>query len=225
MSRLSAPGTEEIRRKVLDHLYWDSRIDASGIQISVAGQTVHLTGTVPAFSDREHAGSDALMTPGVAAVVNDLQVRFPGVYRAPGDQVIKSNIENTYRWNSDINSTGIQVAVDGGVVLLRGSVDAYWEKERAGQLARDTAGVTGVVNLLAVVPAETYKDEVIANDLISALDRNTAIDMSRIEVKVISGEVTLSGTVPDRSARNAAQNIAAFTSGVIKVINDLKISN
>ncbi|TFF85228.1 BON domain-containing protein, partial [Candidatus Heimdallarchaeota archaeon] len=38
---------EEIKKKLTDQLYWDTRVDASDIDIDVNGSSVTLSGKVP----------------------------------------------------------------------------------------------------------------------------------------------------------------------------------
>jgi osmotically-inducible protein OsmY len=60
------------------------------------------------------------------------------------------------------------------------------------------------------------------NDRLMADDR---IDASEIEVKVKSGEVTLTGTVDDREAKRRAEDVADQVMGVADVMNQLKVSS
>jgi len=49
------------------------------------------------------------------------------------------------------------------------------------------------------------------------------IDVNTVDIKVKDGIVTLSGTVPNQSACNAAQEVAANTMGVIELNNQLEL--
>ncbi|MFO1184926.1 MAG: BON domain-containing protein [Bauldia sp.] len=69
----------------------------------------------------------------------------------------------------------------------------------------------------------TRSDERIEEDLADRLTDAPDIDASGIEVAVSSGEVTLTGFVPDRSAKRRAEDLAEAVSGVKHVQNNLRV--
>jgi BON domain-containing protein len=68
-------------------------------------------------------------------------------------------------------------------------------------------------------------DERIKEDVSEALSRDGDLDASEIEVIVVSGEVTLEGTVPDRQSKRLAEDLAEDLPGVKQVQNRLRIEN
>jgi len=66
-------------------------------------------------------------------------------------------------------------------------------------------------------------DERIEEDVNEALTDSPELDASEIEVKVSNGEVTLSGTVTERSAKRTAEDIAERCSGVKDVRNEIRV--
>ncbi len=74
-----------------------------------------------------------------------------------------------------------------------------------------------VDNLLAVVPTEKQKDEKIAENIVNELERNDAVNAEDIDVNVITGVVTLSGTADDWQEKNEAFYAAMNTGGVKEV--------
>lgn len=113
--------------------------------------------------------------------------------------------------------------VDDGWVTLEGTVDAYWEKLNAENEALGVHGVTGVTNNLAVVPTEDYRDEDIAEEIVSALERKVTVTASDINVKVENGEVTLTGTVDTVAEKNNAYDAARHSPGVVSVENEITL--
>lgn len=66
-------------------------------------------------------------------------------------------------------------------------------------------------------------DERIREDLNCRLTDDPYVDASEIDVAVEKGEVTLTGTVPDRSSKRRAEDIAELVSGVSNVENRLRV--
>jgi osmotically-inducible protein OsmY len=141
----------------------------------------------------------------------------------PTDAEISSNIENILLWQPNIDSTDINVIVENGWVILRGSVDALWKKARAEELVLGLSGVLGITNELAIVPTKDYADQAIAEDIESAMERNYTIDQNSVDVKVENGRVTLTGSVDSLAAFRRAQRIVQNTLGVVTVDNKLAI--
>lgn len=214
---------EEIKKDVVDQLYWDGRIDASNVKVEVSEGEVVLTGSVPNYTAYQAAHDDAWAMSGVRNVRNDLTIKYPPGVKVPADAEILSNIENLLLWQPNIDSTDMDVIVENGWVTLRGSVDAFWKKIRAEELAMDLAGVLGITNELAVVPTEKFEDKTIAQDIEAAMERNANINTDLIDVEVENGKVTLTGSVPSLKALRSAQRIAEHTPGVLMVDNEIAI--
>ena len=214
---------QEVKKDIVDQLYWDDRVDVSNIKVEVSDGEVVLTGTVPDFTAYQAAEDDAWAISGVRMVENDLTIKYPPGVKVPTDIEIKSNIESVLLWQPNIDSTDINITAENGWVILRGSVDAFWKKVRAEELALGLNGVLGVTDELAVVPTEKYTDKTIAEDIESAMERNFNIVVDLIDVEVENGKVTLTGSVTSLPAFRAAQNIAENTPGVLMVDNELVI--
>lgn len=214
---------EEIKRNVVDQLYWDTRVDASDVGVEVSDNTVRLTGTVPSYGARSAAEIDARSIPGVSTVDNEIGVRYPSTIEIPTDDEIRNRIVNLLIWNPAIDSTKIEVSVISGQVALEGSVDTYWKKLRAEELAAQVVGVVSVQNMLSIVPTGTFSDETIADSIVNALERSAAVDASAIDVRVENGIVTLTGNVPNELARQMVLNAVEYSAGVIDVIDNMAI--
>jgi len=66
-------------------------------------------------------------------------------------------------------------------------------------------------------------DERILEDICDRLTEDPLIDATDIEVTVKNSEATLDGTVTDRLSRRRAEDIADCASGVVVVVNNLRI--
>jgi osmotically-inducible protein OsmY len=215
---------ENIKRDVVDQLYWDSRVNAADVKVEVFDGIVTLSGSVNTSNARYSASSDAWMIEGVTDVNNDLQVHYESNISLPTDLQIKSQAENTLLWNEDIDSTNIEVSVSQGIVTLNGTVDSLWKKWEAEQTVYRNFGVVSVENHLTIVPTTSIVDQDIAEDIEKALDRNYYVDAENVSVKVDRGIVTLMGQVSSTIARTHAEDIAMYTVGVMDVENELRLA-
>jgi len=214
---------EQIKKEVVDQLYWDTRIDASDVKVEVTNGVVTLSGTVPDYMGFRAAGNDVWDIPGVLRVDNRLIVRYPAEVSIPGKGEMVGLIENMIRWNANLDETKITVTSEDGRIKLEGSVDSYWKKSKAEEIVHDVVGVVEVVNELAVVPTDDILDEAIGEELMGALERNIYVDPDAINVKVERGEITLSGSVENSLTLRAAVDTARHTPGVTDVVNNLTL--
>lgn len=211
---------QRIKKDVVAQLYWDPRVDAAKIQVEVRGGKIFLSGMVPTYSARRAATMACLKIEGVRYVQNEITV-VSAPAMVPEDEEVRSAIHSHLEWNPEIDADYIRVFVDSGQVVLKGTVDSYWSRILAENLAVGVRGVTEVNNELALVTSDSYEDAVIAGDILAALERDVRVEENSVEVAVQDGVVTLSGTVPNWSAYFAAREIAETTAGVKDVHNHL----
>jgi osmotically-inducible protein OsmY len=214
---------EQIKKLVVDTLYWDSRVDVSDVDVEVKDGIVTLRGTVPSYAIKQAALFDVWKVPGVRKVDNNSFVRFPSTAKTLTDAEIEASIMKQLDWNSSTSNENIQVQVKKGEVKLEGHVDAYWKILRAQQIASDIIGVIEIENKLTVVPTEAVTDQVVATDIVNAIDRSQDVNAKEVDVRVKDGIVTLSGTLLSHSAREAALECAYNTYGVKDVRNRLNL--
>ncbi|MFO7728099.1 MAG: BON domain-containing protein [Desulfonatronovibrio sp.] len=210
---------EQIKKNVVDELYWDNRVDASKVTVEVNNGRVTLQGEVPTYLASTAAYDDALRILGVIGVDNMLVVRYPVGVTTPTDVEILSEIEKKLARNPDIDILDMDITVDSGEVTLRGTVDAYWKKLHAEDLVASEPGVLIINNHLAIVPAKDVIDQDIAGDIVRSIEARAAVSADDVNVEVLNGHVILTGTVPTWAAREAAYEAAIFTAGVIDVEN------
>ena len=216
------PRTDEIIKKdVLDHLTWDTRVDASRVEVRVENGTVLLEGMVPTPYSRLIAVTTAWSIPGVGQVSDCLTVERPPASPIPADEELKSDVESMLRLNAEIDETNIDLRVEDGEVTLDGSVPSLWNKIYVDELVSNALGVLAVHNRLAVVPETDVVDQAIADDLSEALQRSGFVEPDKVTVRVDNGEVTLMGHVRTQSARKIAREISERTLGVKAVRDEL----
>ncbi len=216
---------EEIKKDIVDQLYWDERVDAADVTVEVEDGNVVLRGTVPTLIARHFAAADALMVAGVTALCNQLRVRYPTSATAPSDEQIRANVINLLEWSSHLDAEHIRVDVRNGIVILEGTLDALWKKSHAEEVISQLTGVMAIDNKLAAVPTKDTSDELIAESLAGALKRNPMINEDAIEVRVANGVVRLTGAVPNWAARQVVYNTALHTFGAIGVDDQLLVAS
>jgi osmotically-inducible protein OsmY len=214
---------EAIKKDVVDELSWDNRVDASDISVQVDGNTVSLAGTVPTFSEVNAAQEVANRVVGVSTIENNLNVKFPEVFAAPTDTEIQASIRDRLEDNINVAEKNVKIMVDGGVVILEGSVPSLWEKMEVEREADAARGVVDVRSKLVVVTTEKISDEVLGERVMDRITRNTVVDVDKVDVRVKDGKVKLSGNVPSWYQWRSVFDAAQYTTGVRLVEDDLKI--
>ncbi len=213
--------SELIKKEIIDQLTWDSSVNANDIYVTVTDGVAELRGKVPTYASKIAAEKNACSVEGVRRVENYLEVELPPDLSRPSDTEITSTIENKLIWNSEINSAGMNVQTTDGVVSLSGTVDSYWQKSLAEDVALFTKGVTEVANNLSVSVTKSIVDIDIERDIKSTFKRSGLVKEEDITVSVTNGIVRLSGTVPNYTVKKQAKNIAMYTAGVIDVVDDI----
>jgi len=239
---------EEIEDAVKDALLYDPRVSSFEVSPEVAddGITVILRGMVDNLKAKRAAGQDAQNTVGVRAVDNRILVR-PTLMRS--DEKIEDNVRRALVRDPYVESFDIKVDVRNGVADLYGTVDSFFEKFQADDVASRVNGVLMVDNKLIVQKdyhpyiTDPYVDDRygydsewhqyrprfpaksdwrIKEDIQDELWWSPFVDADDVTVTVDNGEVTLTGIVDSWSEFNAAAN-NAYEGGAVYVDNDLQV--
>jgi osmotically-inducible protein OsmY len=169
-----APPDVWITAKVQAKYFVDDEVKARNIDVTTQNGVVVLRGAVGSEAERRQAIALARNTDGVRDVTDQLRVdTAPGADRparptaeasrptpartqpdTPGidrpDPWITMKIQAKYFLDADVKGRQIDVDTRDGVVTLKGTVNSAQQKQEAEQIARETEGVTRVVNQLAV---------------------------------------------------------------------------
>lgn len=137
---------DEIAKRAVDILAWDSLVPSGSIQVTVRDGLVTLSGTADWFYQKTTAEQDVQNLTGVRSVINNIEIKPRA--RA-GD--IKRNIEDALRRHAEIEAKGIRVTVkDGDRVVIEGKVDNWDEAAAVEKAAWSAAGVKAVEDRLLV---------------------------------------------------------------------------
>lgn len=153
----SDPG---ITTAVKSKLAADDTVKAYKIDVDTKDAVVTLKGTVDTAEAKTRAVEVARSTNGVTDVVDQLNVSPPAVATSGAgdslepltDPAITTAVKSSLL--VDPYSSGLKIDVDtkDAVVTLKGTVATEDEKARAENVARNTKGVSSVVNNLKVSP-------------------------------------------------------------------------
>jgi osmotically-inducible protein OsmY len=218
---------KDIANAVRDQLRWDNSVDTAEISVEVREDgTAVLSGRVPTFLDKQSAGIDAMLSPGVLRVENRLVVSSPQNPEAGilADDEVRSRISNALAMGSGIDASRLAFTSLRGNVTLEGNVSSYPQLLRALDVVSRIIGIVHITNNVTVVPENDFPDELLARRVTEAfekrLDRRI---MNDIAVEVIDGVVRLDGAVPGREEWATLHAIVAGIEGIRGMENRLKV--
>ena len=239
-----SPSDEEIKKAVKDSFVYDPRVFSFNPEVEVKNGVVTLSGVVDNIKAKDAAEQDARNTVGVYSVKNHLKVR---PINPPPDDKLAQNVEDALLRDSVVDAFQIDVAANRGTVTLNGTVDSYYEKSHAEDIAHRLNGVVSVKNNLDVdYPTVTYhnfrwdpyyaytpyyydwasrpvrSDSEIKDDIQDELFWSPFVDAEEVNVSVDNGTATLTGTVDDWNEFYSASDNAR-EGGATSVINKLKV--
>lgn len=143
----------EIAEAVLDALKWHSAVQEEKIKIKVEDGNVKLDGEVEWEYQRTMAKTAIVNLAGVRSITNLITIK-PKV--SPSD--IQKKINAAFHRSATVDSSKVEVEVDGSRVTLRGTVRSIAEKEDAENAAWFAPGVISVVNNIEI-EVEEYEFE------------------------------------------------------------------
>lgn len=142
------------------------------------------------------------------------------------DIKIQQNVLAELDFEPSVDAASIGVSVDEGVVTLSGHVPSYFERKTAERLAMRVKGVRGIVCDIEVRPAGAHRtaDDEIAKRVLHVLTWNTSVPDEKLQVKIKSGLVTLSGDVAWKYQKEAAAKAIRGMAGVTGITNAITIT-
>jgi len=135
------------------------------------------------------------------------------------------NVKDELAYDPKLKSTSIAVAVDDGVVTLRGNVGTFREKREAKNATARVHGVKQVNDELQVrLPGLTPREDIeLRGDVLQALMLDSQVP-DTIDASVVDGYVTLSGTADYKYQRDEAAYVAGNVKGVVGIWDNVELT-
>ena len=205
----------QIKMDVLNELKWDSRVDETDVGVQVREGVVTLVGTVDVYAKKIAARESAHRVHGVLDVVDELQVKIPGI-GARTDTDVARAVREALEWDAFVPDEDVKSTVSLGIVTLQGAVQSWSQRADAERAVRGLTGVRGVINQITVTakPIDSIK---IKNEIEEALQRQAEREARRIGISVKDGVVTLTGRIRSWAEKNAVDRVVGFAPGVRRV--------
>ena len=143
------------------------------------------------------------------------------------NEQLQKDVQDAIKWQPLLNAAEIGVTVKDGIVSLTGLVDSYSKKSEAECAAKNTAGVTAVIEKIEVkVPNSWIKNNTeIANEVLGALKNRWDLPQDKVKVKVEAGWITLTGELNWNYQKEAARDAIKDLMGVTGITNNITIKS
>lgn len=138
---------DEVAARAIDILKWQVGVPADRIRVKVEKGVVTLSGEVDWQFQKTEADHVVHKLSGVAGVLNQIRVASP-VHAIE----VKEKIERALQRSAELEASRITVETEGGRVILKGSVHAWYERDIAERAAWSAPGVTEVHDRLIIEP-------------------------------------------------------------------------
>jgi osmotically-inducible protein OsmY len=236
---------QDIEDAIEDALFYDPRVKSFNVTPYSNSGVLTLRGMVDNLKAKRSAAQTARNTVGVIRVINRIKVR-PDVV---SDTEIEKNIREAIARDPIVELYEITVTVNDGIAYLSGTVDSFFEKGHADDIASLIYGVVEVRNNLIVrypkyplvydpfiydwyiydydwydyKPYHTFlSDKEIETRIESEFFWSPFVDANEVNVTVDDGMATLTGEVDSWiEYHSATEN--AYEGGAVWVYNKLNI--
>ena len=211
---------EELQNDVMAAIKWEPLLHAAEIGVTAQDGIVTLSGIVDSYAKKLEAESAAKNVAGVNALVEKITVDYSGT-STHSDNDVAREILAAFKWNWEVPSDMVKVAVENGWVKLEGTTEWNYQKEAAQNAVKHLAGVKGVTNLIKI--NSSIKDHVEKTAIERAIQRSWSVGDQDIHVSVAENRVTLTGTVESIFQKDEAAHLAWQAPGVWTVDNELVV--
>jgi osmotically-inducible protein OsmY len=135
----------EVANEVLTALKANYSVPNEQVKVKVEKGWVTIEGELDWNYQRDAAISATKYLTGVKGVTNNIKLKPTAL-----DTIEKEAVERAIRRSWSIDSSNINVSVEGTTVTLTGTADSWYQKEEAGRVAWNTPGIQHLKNELTV---------------------------------------------------------------------------
>jgi osmotically-inducible protein OsmY len=211
----------DLQSDVNAELAWDPSVQAENIGVAVREGIVTLNGSVFTYSEKFAAEAAVRRVAGVRGIAEEMTVNLLGTHQR-NDSDIAEAIRNGLDWNTRVPKGVVTCLVEGGAVVLGGTVDWNVQRDAAYKTVRHLLGVRSVSNQI-VVRSKAVNAADIQEKIVEALKRVFIKDAAGITVKTNAGVVSLHGKVHSWEEHDQAARAAWSAPGVTAVENGLAV--
>jgi osmotically-inducible protein OsmY len=164
----------------------------------------------------------------VLAIVTSMFVASAARADVMPDAWVTTKVRSGLLTTDGLASSRIHVDTIDGRVTLHGNVSTVEQKAQAEAVARSVSGISGVRNLLQVVPESArtrtkIADHKLGKNVEVALSKDKGLADSNIKVRAVEkGVVLLGGTVDSLSDHLRALEVTARVEGVRQVASEIQ---
>jgi osmotically-inducible protein OsmY len=142
MTTATIKSDSQIKTDVLNEMKWDSRIDETDVGVQVREGIVTLVGTVNVYAKKIAAREAAHRVHGVLDVVDELQVKVPGIGGRTDTEIARA-VRDALEWDAFVPDDKITSTVSLGIVTIEGLVQTWMQRADAERVVRGLSGVRG----------------------------------------------------------------------------------
>jgi osmotically-inducible protein OsmY len=143
----------------------------------------------------------------------------------PGDLEVTKQAAEALGRDAHLFASNLKASSHFGKVYVSGTVNSYFEKQRAETVVANVRGAMEVVNRVSVDSRwQPKEDDEIHEDVERRFRFSPILDAEQIRISVVDGTVTLRGTV-DTLHERATATQHANQGGARRVINQLDVQS
>lgn len=136
--------------------------------------------------------------------------------------IVKKHAEVIREADQGMDGT-INVEVNGGIVILNGTVPSLSAKRLAGVLAWWVPGSRDVINGIEIAPPEDDNDDEVVDAVRLVLEKDPFVNSAQVKATCRDFTVTLEGIVKNETERQMAEADCWFVFRVDQVVNKLQV--
>jgi osmotically-inducible protein OsmY len=204
-------------------------VDDALIEVDVKDDKVILSGSVGSLQEKNRARMDAWVAAVDSVDSSGLEIKWwardemrrTHKYASRSNDQIEDAVKSAFIYDPRVEMFDVDVDASYGTVTLSGVVDNFLAKRAAEDDARNTVGVTRVINNLKVQPKIIPDNEELERRVGLAFVANPYIERFELTISAYNGRVYISGNVNTSWEKNLTARVAEGVKGVVDVVNNV----